>query len=78
MVKAKHYLHRVLSTCEEKSISFIKYMCSDSCSNRYNTKIKLFPENDGLVDSVKTLVAARTECSRKLLNVLLTPMGIVI
>ncbi len=40
----------------------------------YNYKLKLFPKNDGLVDSVKTLVASKTEYNRKLLNMMLKPM----
>ncbi len=66
--KGKTLLHRVLPTCEEQGISFVQYMCSDSYSNQCNRKLKLFPKNDGLVDSVKTLVASKTEYNRNLLN----------
>ncbi len=37
--KVKAILHPVLSTCEEWSISFVQYICSDSYSNQCNTKL---------------------------------------
>ncbi len=64
--------------CEEQNISFLQYMCSDRYSNQCKRRLTLFPKNDGLVDSVKDLVASKPEYNRKLLNMMLMPMGIVV
>ena len=43
--------------CAEQSISLVQYMYSDSYSIQCNRKLNLFPKNDGLVDTIKTVLA---------------------
>ena len=64
---------RVNDTCIKYGISLVKYLYDDSYANIMKRAMKHFPVNDGLVDSIRHLLAFYNPYTTNVLNLLLLP-----
>ena len=56
----KDLVTRIRHTCQKYDISLVKFVCNDKYGLAVKQKIKKYPVNDGVVDSVKQLVSFRS------------------
>ena len=68
-----HIVTRIRHTCQKYDISLVKFLCNDKYGLAVKQKIKKFPVNDGVVDSVKQLVSFRSVYNTQILNLILSP-----
>ena len=66
-------ISRTSQACDRYNISFIRYVLDDNYSKSSQRKIKAFPENDGVVDSVRQLLLNKDPYNTMVLNMMLIP-----
>ena len=73
MSSKNNLIHRASSTCNKYDISFVKYIMDDEYATLNRKRLKRFPTNDGIGDSVRQLLLSKDPYDRIVLNMLIMP-----